>query len=83
TFLNPHVYLDTVVLLGSIGSQFPEHLRVYFSIGTMSAGIVWFFSLSMAGKMLSPILSKPRPWRILNGLIGITLVYVAATILRL
>ena len=83
TFLNPHVYLDTVVLLGSIGSQFPEHLRVCFAAGTMSAGIVWFFSLSIAGKMLSPILSKPQPWRIFNGLIGIVLIYVAFTILRL
>lgn len=83
TFLNPHVYLDTVILLGSIGSQFPNQLRLYFAIGTMSAGIIWFFSLSMAGKLLSPIFSKPRAWKILNGLVGIILIYVASTILEL
>jgi len=83
TFLNPHVYLDTVVLLGSIGAQFPEELRLYFAAGTMTAGIVWFFSLSMAGRLLSPLLSKPQVWVVLNGLIGIILVYVAVTILAL
>ncbi len=82
TFLNPHVYLDTVILLGSIGAQFPERLRVYFALGTMTAGIVWFFSLSMAGRLLAPILSKPGAWRILNGLIGVILIYVALTILE-
>ncbi len=83
TFLNPHVYLDTVILLGSIGSQFPEHLRIYFAMGTMTAGAVWFFSLSMAAKMFAPILSNPGAWRILNGIIGLILIYVAVSILKL
>jgi len=83
TFLNPHVYLDTVVLLGSIGAQFQQNQRVYFATGTMSAGLIWFFSLSMAGKLLSPLLSKPQVWRILNGIIGVMLIYVAFTILTM
>jgi len=83
TFLNPHVYLDTVVLLGSIGAQFEQSQRVYFATGTMTAGLIWFFSLSIAGRLLSPILSKPHFWRILNGVIGVILIYVAFTILML
>ncbi len=60
SLLNPHVYLDTVVVLGSIGGQFEGSDRVSFAIGTMTASFVWFFALSIAASKLAPTLSKPK-----------------------
>lgn len=60
TVLNPHLYLDTVVILGSIGGQFEGQDRIAFAIGTMMASLVWFFSLSIGAAKLGPTLSKPK-----------------------
>nr|WP_217906326.1 LysE/ArgO family amino acid transporter [Vibrio sp. JPW-9-11-11] len=60
TVLNPHLYLDTVVILGSIGGQFSGIDRLAFAFGTITASFVWFFALSIAAAKLAPILSKPR-----------------------
>ncbi|NOH80194.1 amino acid transporter [Vibrio sp. RE86] len=60
TVLNPHLYLDTVVILGSIGGQFEGQDRIAFAIGTMMASLVWFFSLSIGAAKLGPVLSKPK-----------------------
>jgi L-lysine exporter family protein LysE/ArgO len=60
SLLNPHVYLDTVVVLGSIGGQFEGSDRLSFAIGTMTASFVWFFALSIAASKLAPTLSKPK-----------------------
>lgn len=60
TVLNPHLYLDTVVILGSIGGQFEGQDRIAFAIGTMMASLVWFFSLSIGAAKLGPKLSQPR-----------------------
>ncbi len=59
TVLNPHLYLDTVVILGSIGGQFEGHDRLSFALGTMIASFVWFYSLSIGAAKLGPTLSKP------------------------
>lgn len=59
TVLNPHLYLDTVVILGSIGGQFEDHDRLSFALGTMIASFVWFYSLSIGAAKLGPTLSKP------------------------
>ncbi|PXA69872.1 MULTISPECIES: LysE/ArgO family amino acid transporter [Vibrio] len=59
TVLNPHLYLDTVVILGSIGGQFEGHDRISFALGTMIASFVWFYSLSIGAAKLGPTLSKP------------------------
>ncbi len=60
TVLNPHLYLDTVVILGSIGGQFEGHDRIAFALGTMIASFVWFYSLSIGAAKLGPTLSKPN-----------------------
>lgn len=60
TVLNPHLYLDTVVILGSIGGQFSGSDRLAFAVGTITASFTWFFALSIAAAKLAPTLSKPR-----------------------
>ena len=60
TVLNPHLYLDTVVILGSIGGQFEGYDRIAFATGTIMASFVWFYSLSIGAAKLGPTLSKPR-----------------------
>ncbi|MDF2154098.1 LysE/ArgO family amino acid transporter [Vibrio sp. CAU 1672] len=60
TVLNPHLYLDTVVILGSIGGQFEGNDRIAFAIGTIMASFVWFYSLSLGAARLGPTLSKPK-----------------------
>ena len=60
TVLNPHLYLDTVVILGSIGGQFEGQDRVSFALGTIMASFVWFYTLSIGAAKLGPTLSRPR-----------------------
>lgn len=73
SLLNPHVYLDTVVLLGSIGGQQPGNGRLYFALGAMLASFVWFGSLGLGARYLTPIFAKPRAWQILDGVIAMVM----------
>ena len=66
TLLNPHVYLDTVVLLGSISGQFEGINRCVFAIGACTSSFVWFFSLSLGGGLLEPLFRHHRSWRVLD-----------------
>ena len=66
TLLNPHVYLDTVVLIGSVGGQYVGLERWLFAIGAALASIVWFFSLSFGAAKLAPVFEKPISWRVLD-----------------
>ncbi|WP_118988170.1 arginine exporter ArgO [Photorhabdus sp. CRCIA-P01] len=77
TWLNPHVYLDTIVVLGSIGGQLSSELRPWFTFGAASASVSWFFSLSLLAAWFSPVLSKPLSQRIINGFICIIMWYIA------
>ncbi len=70
TLLNPHVYLDTVILLGSISGQFSDSGRYVFGLGAVIASFLWFFSLSLGGRLLAPIFRQPSAWRVLDGLVG-------------
>lgn len=70
TLLNPHVYLDTVLLLGSLAAQFQQTDRIVFALGAMAASFVWFYGLGYGSRLLEPILRKPVAWRILDALIG-------------
>ncbi len=79
TWLNPHVYLDTVVLLGSISAQYDN--RLAFGVGAVMASFVFFFSLGYGARMLSPIFAKPRSWQILDALIALTMWAIAAKLL--
>jgi L-lysine exporter family protein LysE/ArgO len=79
TWLNPHVYLDAVLLIGSIGQQYPGH-QAEFVAGTMAASWVFFFGLGYGAAFLRPILSKPVSWRILEVLIGLCMWSIAASL---
>jgi L-lysine exporter family protein LysE/ArgO len=74
TFLNPHVYLDTVLLLGSIGNQY-EPNEWWFALGASIASVTWFVTLGFGARIAAPLMSRPVTWRILD--IGIGLVMVA------
>ena len=76
TWLNPHVYLDTVVLLGSISTQYADSKWVFGS-GAMSASFVFFFSLAYGARILRPIFSKPVSWKVLDVLIGLVMLIIA------
>ena len=69
TWLNPHVYLDTVVLLGSVSTQFGEQVA-WFAGGAMAASFVFFFALGYGARLLRPVFARPRAWQVLDFLIG-------------
>ncbi|SUC39525.1 arginine exporter protein [Proteus mirabilis] len=71
TWLNPHVYLDTFVVLGSIGGQLSAELRPWFTFGAVFASISWFFALSLLAAWFSPILSQVTAQRIINLFVGV------------
>ena len=73
TLLNPHVYLDTVLLVGSIGAQQPAGLQVWFVAGASSASLLWFCALGFGARWLAPLFAKPRAWQVLDVLIGLTM----------
>jgi L-lysine exporter family protein LysE/ArgO len=79
--LNPHVYLDTVILLGSIASQQPTDEQLYFAFGAMSASFVWFFSITYGSRFLAPFLQNQVVWRLIDGLIAITMWGIALSLL--
>ena len=70
TFLNPHVYLDTVILVGSLASQRPGAGAGAFGLGAAFASFVWFFGLGFGARILAPLFKKPIAWRILDSLIA-------------
>lgn len=82
TLLNPHVYLDTVLLVGSIGAQQPVALRGWFIAGASSASLLWFALLGYGARWLAPWFGRPRAWQLLDGLIGLTMFVLAALLVR-
>lgn len=78
TLLNPHVYLDTVLLVGSIGAQQSAQLRWWFVLGASTASMVWFGLLGFGARWLAPWFARPRAWQVLDGLIGLAMWVVAA-----
>jgi L-lysine exporter family protein LysE/ArgO len=70
TYLNPHCWLDTVVLLGSLSSQQPPGARAWFGAGAAAASGVWFLSLGYGARLLAPVFARPAAWRVLDGLIA-------------
>ena len=77
TFANPHVYLDTVVLIGSVSQQFSGNTKLAYVLGASIASFVFFFSLSYGAKLLAPIMKRPSAWRILDGLIALIMFIIA------
>lgn len=80
SLLNPHVYLDTVILLGSIASQHPLNEQLYFALGAIGASFVWFFGLSYGSRFLAPFLCNSYGWRIIDTLIAITMWGIAVSL---
>jgi L-lysine exporter family protein LysE/ArgO len=76
TWLNPHVYLDTLVLLGSVSTQYVGR-RVEFAIGAMSASLMFFFGLGYGARFLRPLFANPRAWQVLDVFIGLTMMGLA------
>jgi len=70
TFANPHVYLDTMLLVGSISQQFEDFIRVYFIFGACVASFVWFFGIAYCARLLTPVMQTPGHWRILDTFIA-------------
>jgi L-lysine exporter family protein LysE/ArgO len=83
TLLNPHVYLDTVLLVGSIGAQQPTALQGWFIAGAGGASLVWFAALGYGARWLAPWFARPRAWQLLDGLIGVTMFVLSAMLVRL
>jgi len=78
TWLNPHVYLDTVLLLGSIAAHHGPTGKWWFAAGAGLASILWFTGLGYGARLLAPLLSRPRAWQVLDVLIGLVMLAIAA-----
>ena len=79
TWLNPHVYLDTVLLLGSIANAQGDG-RWWFTLGACAASLLWFTALGYGARFAEPALATPRAWRVLDVLIGLTMLAIATTL---
>ena len=81
TFLNPHVYLDTVILLGSIGAQHAGTERIAFAVGACLASAIWFALLGFGAAALAPYLRKPSTWRLMDAAVALLMSYLAINLL--
>lgn len=77
TWLNPHVYLDTFVVLGSLGGQLAVEPKRWFALGTISASFLWFFGLALLAAWLAPRLRTARAQRMINVLVGLVMWFIA------
>ena len=80
TWLNPHVYLDTVLLVGSIANQQGSTGRWWFAAGASAASILWFTGLGYGARLFTGVLSSVRAWQVLDVLIGLTMLGIAASL---
>lgn len=80
TFLNPHVYLDTVVLVGSLSGQFSGAARWAFAAGAMIASALWFYGLGFGARLVAPVFARPGAWRVLDGLIALVMWAIALSL---
>ena len=81
TLLNPHVYLDTVVLVGSIGGQYEGTARTVFAVGAFTASWVWFIALGYGARLVRPYFENPKAWQILDGFIALVMFAIALSLL--
>ncbi|PHQ69184.1 MAG: hypothetical protein COB97_08175 [Paracoccus sp.] len=75
TWLNPHVWLDTVVLLGAISAQWPN--RAMFAFGAVSGSFLFFFALGYGARLLAPFFARPRAWQVLDVMVGAVMWVIA------
>jgi L-lysine exporter family protein LysE/ArgO len=79
TWLNPHVYLDTVVLLGSMASTYDQH-RWQFAVGAGVGSVLWFTGLGYGARLLRPVFARPAAWRVLDGVIAVVMCALAVSL---
>jgi L-lysine exporter family protein LysE/ArgO len=77
SLLNPHVYLDTVLLLGAIGGQQAGAGKLWFALGAITSSVIWFALLGYGARLLSPLFARPLAWRVLDGIIGAVMLGLA------
>jgi L-lysine exporter family protein LysE/ArgO len=82
TWLNPHVYLDTFLLIGTAGAREPEGARLAFALGAMAVSAVWFMGLGYGARALAPLFQRAAAWRVLDGAIGSMVLLLAVMQLR-
>lgn len=80
TYLNPHVYLDTVLLLGSVAGTY-EANRWLFAVGAMLGSIIWFSTLGFGARLLAPVFTKPSAWRVLDAIIAVVMFTLGMSLL--
>lgn len=80
TWLNPHVYLDTVLLLGSVAASHGD-LRWWFGLGATTASVVWFTALGFGARLVAPLFARPGAWRVLDGAIAVVMLVIAVGLL--
>jgi L-lysine exporter family protein LysE/ArgO len=81
TFLNPHVSLDTVVLIGGLSARHAGRGAIAFGVGAAFASVVWFYTLGFGARLLAPVFARPGAWRVLDVAIGIVMWVIAARLL--
>jgi len=81
TLLNPHVYLDTVVLLGSLSTRYPGDLRWAFAAGACAASVAWFCTLGYGARLLQPVFRRPGAWRVLDAAVAVFMSCLATLLL--
>ncbi|MGS0744293.1 LysE/ArgO family amino acid transporter [Glaciimonas sp. GG7] len=81
SLLNPHAYLDTVVLIGSVGGQEIGAGRILFAAGAMLASFLWFLGLGFGARFAAPVFAQPLAWRVLDGIIALVMWAIAASLL--
>ena len=83
TFLNPHTYLDTVLLIGGIGANLSDDLKLYFLLGAITGSSIWFISLGYGARFLIPLFKKPITWKVLDISICIIMLIIAYSLIDL
>ena len=82
TLLNPHVYIDTVMLVCSVAASLSSEQKIGFLIGAVGVSFIWFFGIGYGARLLKPLFANPRAWKVLEGVIGAMMWYLAFGLLR-
>jgi L-lysine exporter family protein LysE/ArgO len=82
TWLNPHVYIDTLLILGGISSGYEGREKLYFAAGAFTTSWIWFYSLSLGGRLLSPLFKNPKAWKVLDLIIALIMWVISFSLIR-
>lgn len=82
TLLNPHVYIDTVMLMGAVGASLPASERSFFIIGASAFAAIWFSAIGFGARFLAPLFARPLAWRVLDAITGLMMITIAAILIH-